>query len=568
MTALRWRNFRISFKYGIAFFATIVFFVIASCFVTISLFQIKDALSTIDLTAERSIDLTHMTSLFREKQLIIMDYSNFPRESLIDEYTLVEKEYSDIEARIEPKMDTDDLMFLFDRVKKNNEEMDNIFINTLVPYMQENNRDAALDAIVKASSFRIPTVQLFKDIKAEVDKLRELKMQLAYRDIENSIRMLLISVILAIALGSIIVYIISRSISGNLNRVVSLADKISVGELNVEPLKYNGRDEIGRLSGSINKMLYKLQEMIGEITESSCKVDEESKSLMEIASEVQQRSGQIAATMEEMSAGAEEQASSASEIANSIFNFTDLIDNANTNKEALQVSSEDISAVIAEGSEQMEASIETMNHVNEILKGTVSNVKQLENNSEKISVLVHIINDIAEQTNLLALNAAIEAARAGEVGKGFAVVADEIGKLAEQVAKSVKEIKDIVTGIQVESKSMADSLEKGYQSVQEGTTGIKSAGEVFVRINTEINTMAERIKNVAMNLDEISQNSKKINTAADQIAAISEENSAGIQETVASIEEENSSMEIITENANSLANSAQLLKQLVGQFKI
>jgi methyl-accepting chemotaxis protein len=373
---------------------------------------------------------------------------------------------------------------------------------------------------------------------------------------------------LAIALGSIIVYIISKSISGNLNRVVSLADKISVGELNVEPLKYNGRDEIGRLSGSINKMLYKLQEMIGEITESSCKVDEESKSLMEIASEVQQRSGQIAATMEEMSAGAEEQASSASEIANSIFNFTDLIDNANTNKEALQVSSEDISAVIAEGSEQMEASIETMNHVNEILKGTVSNVKQLENNSEKISVLVHIINDIAEQTNLLALNAAIEAARAGEVGKGFAVVADEIGKLAEQVAKSVKEIKDIVTGIQVESKSMADSLEKGYQSVQEGTTGIKSAGEVFVRINTEINTMAERIKNVAMNLDEISQNSKKINTAADQIAAISEENSAGIQETVASIEEENSSMEIITENANSLANSAQLLKQLVGQFKI
>jgi methyl-accepting chemotaxis protein len=541
---------------------------IISLFVTISLFQIKDALSTIDLTAERSIDLTHMTSLFREKQLIIMDYSNFPRESLIDEYTLVEKEYSDIEARIEPKMDTDDLMFLFDRVKKNNEEMDNIFINTLVPYMQENNRDAALDAIVKASSFRIPTVQLFKDIKAEVDKLRELKMQSAYRDIENSIRMLLISVILAIALGSIIVYIISRSISGNLNRVVSLADKISVGELNVEPLKYNGRDEIGRLSGSINKMLYKLQEMIGEITESSCKVDEESKSLMEIASEVQQRSGQIAATMEEMSAGAEEQASSASEIANSIFNFTDLIDNANTNKEALQVSSEDISAVIAEGSEQMEASIETMNHVNEILKGTVSNVKQLENNSEKISVLVHIINDIAEQTNLLALNAAIEAARAGEVGKGFAVVADEIGKLAEQVAKSVKEIKDIVTGIQVESKSMADSLEKGYQSVQEGTTGIKSAGEVFVRINTEINTMAERIKNVAMNLDEISQNSKKINTAADQIAAISEENSAGIQETVASIEEENSSMEIITENANSLANSAQLLKQLVGQFKI
>lgn len=568
MAALRWRNFKISFKYGIALFATIVFFVIASCFVTVSLFQIKDALSTIDLTAERSIDLTHMVSLFREKQLILMDYSNLPRESLIDDYAMVEKEYSDFEARIEPKMDTDDLKFFFDRVKKNNEEMDYIFMNTLVPNMQENNRDAALEAIVKAASFRVPTVQLFEDIKAEVDEVRKLKMQSAYKDIENSTRILLISVILAIALGSIIVYIISRSISRNLNKVVSLANEISNGELNVEPLKYKGRDEIGRLSESINKMLYNLQEMIGKINESSCKVDEESDSLMGIASEVQQRSEQIAATMEEMSAGAEEQASSASEIANSIFNLTDLIDKANLNKEALQVSSKDISAVIAEGSEQMETSIETMNHVNEILKGTVSNVKQLENNSEKVSILVHIINDIAEQTNLLALNAAIEAARAGEVGKGFAVVADEIRKLAEQVGKSVKEIKDIVTGIQVDTKSMTDSLEKGYQNVQEGTTKIKSTGEVFVRINTEIKTMADRIKNVAMNLDEISQNSKRINTAADQIAAISEENSAGIQETVASIEEENNSMEIITENANSLANSAQLLKQLISQFKI
>jgi methyl-accepting chemotaxis protein len=347
-----------------------------------------------------------------------------------------------------------------------------------------------------------------------------------------------------------------------------MTNRISNGELNVEALKYSGRDEIGQLSESINKMQNSFKEMILKITEASNKVNDESSSLMGIASEVQQSSEQIAATMEEMSAGAEEQAGSANEIASSILNLTELIDKANTNKKALQISSRDISAVVQEGSSQMQTSVLAMSQINDIFKDTVSNVKQLENNSEKISVLVQIINAIAEQTNLLALNAAIEAARAGEAGRGFAVVADEIRKLAEQVGKSVKEITGIVLGIQDNSKLMADSLGTGYKNVQEGTNNIKTTGEIFVRINTEIGAMIEKIESVAISLEEISQNSTVINTAAGQIAAISQENSAGIEETVASVEQQNNSMEIVTENSQSLANSASLLKQLINQFKI
>ena len=318
----------------------------------------------------------------------------------------------------------------------------------------------------------------------------------------------------------------------------------------------------------VNKMLYKLRDMMQEITESSCKVDEESNNLKKIAYEVQQSSEQIAATIEEMSGGAEEQASSANEIASSIFNLTELINKAGLNKEAMQISSKDIIVVVKDGAAQMQTSIETMNHIDDILKNSVLNVKQLEENSEKVTVLVQIIDSIAEQTNLLALNAAIEAARAGEQGRGFAVVADEIRKLAEQVGKSAKEITDIVTGIQADSSSMTGSLEKGYNKVREGTLNIKATGEIFNKINDEISTMVEKINNVSENLDEISLNTKTINSAGDQIAAISEENSAGIEEIVASVEQQNSSMETITENANLLSNSAELLKQLVSQFKI
>lgn len=565
---LRWRNFKIGLKYGIALSITILLFILASGLLTLSLVQIKDGVSAIEITAERSIDLTQMASLFRAKDVIILDYSNLPRESLVDEYEKIEKEFTDLQVQIEPKMDTDDLKFVFDLIKRNNKQLDDVFKNDIITNMQQGKREEAIAGIVKLAGPRTSTIKLFDTIKVEVDKVRAIKMLSAYENIENSTKILVISIILALIFGSTIVFFISRGISRNLKKVVDMTNKIAEGDLNVEALKYKGKDEIGQLSESTNKMLYKLQDMIKEITESSNRVDEQSNDLKQIASEVQQSSEQIAATMEEMSAGAEEQASSATEIASSIFNLTELIDRANFNKEALQISSKDIKVIVQEGTSQMETSIGTMSHINGILEDTVLNVKQLAKNSEKVSVLVQIINDIAEQTNLLALNAAIEAARAGEAGRGFAVVADEIRKLADQVGKSVKEITSIVMGIQVDSSSVTVSLEKGYHKVQEGTHNIKATGEIFVSINTEISTMIERIKNVAENLDEISQNSKVINTAGDHIAAISEENSAGIEETVASVEEQNSSMEIITENANSLADSAELLKQLMSQFKI
>ena len=568
MQKIRWRNFKIGAKYGFALFITIILFIVASGFVTTSLFEIRDAVDAIENTADRAITLTQMGSLFRGKQLIISDYTNLARGSLVDEYKKIKNGYEDLQTQIEPQMDTEEFSFLFELIKRNNKQLDETFENVIIPSMKEGKTDEAIAGVIKISGFSTQTVLTIEKLKVSADEERHKAMTNAHEYMEKSIKVLMISIISAVILGSFIVFLISRSISRNLKQVVNITGRISKGELAVEEIKYQGNDEIGQLSLSMNNMLHNLQNIIREISESAFKVDDESNALRKIADDVQESSEQIAATMQEMAAGAEEQASSASEIANSIFNLTELIKKANVNKGALEASSKDILDVVQDGNIQMETSIGTMNHINDILKDSVVKVKQLDENSQKVSILVQIINSIAEQTNLLALNAAIEAARAGDAGRGFAVVADEIRKLAEQVGKSVKEITDIVIGIQDESRAMTDSLEKGYHKVEEGTHKIKVTGEIFERINNEINTMVERINNVSQNLNEISENSGTISSASEQIAAISEENSAGIEQTVASVQQQNSSMEIITQNAHSLSSSADMLKKLVNQFKL
>lgn len=78
---------------------------------------------------------------------------------------------------------------------------------------------------------------------------------------------------------------------------------------------------------------------------------------------------------------------------------------------------------------------------------------------KKSDEILKFINDIAANSNLLGLNAAIEAARAGEQGRGFAVVAEEIRKMAVNSENSVKEIKQIVGGIDQETNVMLEKVE-------------------------------------------------------------------------------------------------------------
>ena len=564
MSIFRWRNLKIALKYNIALFTTIFLVIIASVFVIMSLYQIKDAVDVIETTAARAVDLTHMGSLFKAKELIIWDYVNMPRDRLVDEYKVFQDEFTELVTKLEPYMYTDSQKLMFSQIEKNSQKMNDTFNNQIVSGTTEE----AMMATVTISSLRDPTSLLFERLRDEVIYEMGLEINSAGRHVQNAFIILIVSIITASSLGSVIVFIISRNISRNLYKVVSVLNQISDGNLSVEAVKFDGRDEVAQLSDSINKTLHDLKYMISGIKESSEVVEFESTEMKRRVIEGKTGIEHITDTMTQMSAGAQEQAGSASEIAGSIYNLSRLIQNANQNKDDLQVSSENIINVVGDGTRQMENSVGAMQQIHDIFGDTVEKVRIFDESLDKVTDLVQIINNIAKQTNLLALNAAIEAARAGEAGRGFAVVADEIGKLSVQVAESVEKITEMVTGIQGESKFIAQTLENGYGSVRDGTANIQATREIFNRIQSEMRLMVEKVEQVSAGLENINNNVQKVNIAGENIAAISEENSAGIEETVISINNQNELMNTIADNASAFTQSAEKLKQMTERFVV
>lgn len=368
--------------------------------------------------------------------------------------------------------------------------------------------------------------------------------------------------------GIIIAFITSRSISRPIKEVVSRMNILAEGDLSKEPLTAKTKDETGQLILSMNKMSENNKLLLQQINEISEVVSAHSEELTQAANEVKIGANQVSTTMDELASGAELQANSASDLTNMMNTYAEKVDKANENGLQIQHNSERVLALTEEGSKMMNHSSEQMEKINEIVKDSVIKMEMLDEQSQKISQLVGVIQDIAEQTNLLALNAAIEAARAGEHGKGFAVVADEVRKLAEQVSFSVSDITNIVHRIQAESKSVSESLKLSFTEVEEGTSQILNTEKTFTQISSEVNCMVENLKEVTDNLNEIVENNVEMKTSIEEIAFVSEQAAAGVEQTAAATQQASGSIEEVSKSVNELAKLTDQLNELVNRFKL
>ena len=317
--------------------------------------------------------------------------------------------------------------------------------------------------------------------------------QLAERTQSQAMVTGLILVVAALALGALIAWRITVSITAPIGRAVVVAERIAAGDL-TSAVDVRINDETGRLLEAIATMQDNLRQLVGNISQT--------------ANNIESSSSEVASATLDLSQRTEVASHNLQSAASNLENLNETVEH---------------SAESARNANRLAAAAsDTATRSGEVVSRVVQRMDDISASSRKIADIISVIDGIAFQTNILALNAAVEAARAGEQGRGFAVVAGEVRNLAGRAAASAKEIKTLI----------GNSTEQ----VEAGTALVAQAGSIIQDMVQSVKEVSTIVGEIAVATGEQSGRISSISHAVTQLDDTLQQNAAMVEESAAASE--------------------------------
>jgi len=393
--------------------------------------------------------------------------------------------------------------------------------------------------------------------------------------VETSLTLLIVVLASALAVAAIALSLGTR-IGKPLKEVQKLLEEVAEGDANLSvQLPIRTIDEVGRLSGSFNRLMAKLKDLIGTVQTSlgtltqtghelSSNTTQTASATHEITSNVQS----VGRLVSSQAASITETSATVQEIDRTFQSFHKMVesqaDDVRSSTKTLEVMVGQVNALLSEVSEAAELfqrlqtssaeGITRMEHVSLAVSNITARSENLQETNQAITA-------IASQTNLLAMNAAIEAAHAGDSGRGFAVVADEVRKLAESASLQASSSKTALKEILADIAGVHDASVQASEVFSDVCESVPRVVAVQSHIRETLSRLVEENRNVLAMFQSIERLTEEIRSGSGEMEAgtktILEEMTRLVrvsQEVQGSMEEISRGTEEINVAVNAIAN--------------
>jgi len=319
-------------------------------------------------------------------------------------------------------------------------------------------------------------------------------------------------------------WLLTRSILGPVKAVVGLTDELSKGNL-TSKLETSSRDEIGKMSKSLNRFTLSLKRTIGGIHVNSDVLNTTSIHLAASTRQIEATADLANQSVDSSNQRLQAASQNLQDLAKSNEEITKgvghLVEAASTTAQAAQLGQQNMGAV----------------------KGCMEDIDR---SSSSMFAVIQGMEKIRSRVEMLSFNATIESARAGIAGKGFMVVASEIRRLSEHTKEELAKIEALVLS--------------SREHVVFGKKTVSRTSEQISRVVEQVESINRGLQQITLPILEQDLKTKQLSKDTQDLSQLSAQNSSTLFELAATVRQVDQTTEELSVMAAELRSQVLVFK--------